>query len=365
MALKDKNNITISIRNGSWFQNRNTGAYQAADMLYNRFIDTNFKYVFPKQIIEYTLFFSNLEFFWGTGGSGVDVWKPKCKYLNSIYIKSRDIIGLISKGIIHPENGVVDIKDNNVTFETKNTEYFDIILFCTGYKPTKCMTFLDGEIIESLKYKHIFYENDSSLMFVGFVRPFLTSIPMLSELQSRWIAKVISGKKKLPSIAYMNSVTVKDDLKQQKEFSCAYDRLKTVVDPYDYCNMVAYNIDAQVNMLKLLFLNPSLFYIILFGSWNHHVYRLNDEDQDKQQIASNNLRDIFNSKSSRQVTNGSLVLVLMYLTIVVILISIMYTLNKKCNMILKIQNLIKSKQVIKNVSKIKSKIKSKFNRQSF
>ena len=104
------------------------------------------------------------------------------------------------------------------------------------------MKYLNDEIVISKKYKHIFYPNDSSIMFVGFIRPYLTAIPMLSELQSRWVAKVICGKVSLPSIQDMNAENVKDDTIQKDEFACAYDRLKTMVDPYDYCNMIADNI---------------------------------------------------------------------------------------------------------------------------
>jgi hypothetical protein len=135
-------------------------------------------------------------------------------------------------------------------------------------------------------------------MFVGFIRPYLTSIPMLSELQSRWVAKVICDKVTLPSTQYMNDENVKDDLKQQVEFACSYDRLHTIVDPYDYCNMIADNIGAQLNMSQLIFENPYLLYMILVGSWNHHVYRLNDPDEEKRAIAIKNIKMVYGEKIS-------------------------------------------------------------------
>ena len=128
-------------------------------------------------------------------------------------------------------------------------------------------------------------------MFIGFIRPYLTSIPMLSELQSRWIASFICGNVKLPDIKVMEYEIKNDILKQQKEFPCASERLKTIVDPYDYCNTIADNIGANVNMFSLLFTNPSLFYMVLFDSWNHHVYRLNDKNIEKQKIAIENIKN--------------------------------------------------------------------------
>jgi dimethylaniline monooxygenase (N-oxide forming) len=304
MELKNNNDVTISIKNGVWFQNRNLGAYEPADMLYSRGIDFLFKQIVTKKYIMNKLNpneITNVQFFWGLGGTGIDIWRPKCDYLNSYYVKSRDVIDQITKGVIIPENGIVKINQKNVTFETNDTYEYDIILFCTGYKPLQCMKFLNEKIVSSQKYKHIFYPNDPSIMFVGFIRPYLTSIPMLSELQSRWVAKVITGKVSLPSTQYMNYENVKDDAAQQDEFPCAYDRLKTIVDPYDYCNMVADNIGAQVNKTQILLENPHLLYIILFGSWNHHVYRLNDPDEEKRKIAIKNIKDVYNEKISVKV----------------------------------------------------------------
>jgi len=124
---------------------------------------------------------------------------------------------------------------------------------------------------------------------------------MISELQSRWIAKIICKKLSLPSIEYMKNKTIKDDLKQQKEFPYAYKRLKTIVDPYDYCNTIADNIGAQINIYKLFLTNPKLFYIILFSSWNHHVYRLNDNNLVKRTIAIENIYNNYNNKTSEKI----------------------------------------------------------------
>ena len=316
MELKRKNKVTVSIKNGVWFQNRNFGAYEAADSLYNRFTDFIIKNIASKKYADDYIakhnangefnMNSTAQFWWGEGGSGIDIWKPKCDYLNSYYVKSRDLISEISKGNIIPQNGIKSIDKNAVTFETNNTSEFDIILFCTGYKPLKCMQFLDDSIVNVQKYKHIFYINDPSIMFIGFIRPYLTSIPMLSELQSRWISKFICGKVKLPDSKTMEMETISDDKKQSIEFPCAYERLKTIVDPYDYCNLIADKIGANVNMFYLLFTNPSLFYMILLDSWNHHVFRLNDTDPEKRKNAEESILKNHNDKTSTKIRQLSI-----------------------------------------------------------
>lgn len=291
----------MSIKNGVWFQSRTGGAYEAADMVYSRIIDYLFKNVLSKKYLHNTLSdnkMNNILFFWGSGGSGIEIWKPKCDYLNSYYVKSRDVIDQVSKGVIIPENGIVNINNKTVTFESKDTYDYDIILFCTGYKGLNCMPFLNENIITSQKYKHIFYVDDPTLMFIGFIRPFVTSIPMISELQSRWISKIIANKTILPSKEEMNNENKIDDLNQSKEFPCSYDRLPTIVDPFDYCNMISSKISTDINIIQLLFTNPNLLYMILFDSWNHHVYRLNDENKEKREIAIKNIKEVYNSKVS-------------------------------------------------------------------
>jgi dimethylaniline monooxygenase (N-oxide forming) len=295
MELKNKNNVTVSIKNGAWFQNRNVGANEPADMVYYRTLDFFIKNFLGKSYIN-DYVHDNVEFWWGNGGTGIDIWQPKCNYLNSYYVKSREVVGEISKGSIIPQNGIKNIDKKKITFATRDSDDFDIILFCTGYKPLKCMKFLSHEIVESNKYKHIYCRDDPSIMFVGFIRPYLTSIPMISELQSRWISKFICGNVMLPSLEIMDFQIKTDAIDQQKEFPCAYDRLKTIVDPYDYCNMIADKIDANINTIKLFFDSPTFLYIVLFGSWNHHVYRLNDNSIEKRNIAIKNINAVYNEK---------------------------------------------------------------------
>lgn len=338
MELKNKNNVTISVKNGMWFQNRNLGAYEAADMLYNRIIDFFIKNIVSKKYVDDNtnpFINNNIQFWWGERGSGIDIWKSKCDYLNSYYVKSREIIEQISKGIIIPENGIKYINQEKITFETGNTRKYDIILLCTGYKPLSCMNFLDNNIVNTLKYKHIFYPNDPTIMFVGYIRPYLTSIPMISEIQSRWIAKIISGACKLPSIEQMKKEIIKDDFNQSKEFPCSYDRLKTIMDPYSYYNMVATKINAHPNYIKLFFTDIILFYKILISSWNHHIYRLNDKSIIKQDIAVKNINEIYNdNKTSKKVEIFTIKWFFNYLYYLFIFVIIVYLLyysycNKK------------------------------------
>jgi dimethylaniline monooxygenase (N-oxide forming) len=350
LFLKDNNNISVSIKNGVWFQSRNLGAYEPADMLYNRSIDFLIKNVLSKKyamdhVDPYT--FNNIQYIWGEGGSGIDIWKPKCDYLNSYYVKSRDIIDQIAKGKIEPQNEIINIIKNNVTFKTGFSSEYDIILFCTGYKPLKCMSFLPDDIINSLKYKHMFCIDDPSISFIGFIRPYLTSIPMISEMQSRWLAKYICGKCVIPSQQIMKKECIQDDKKQEKEFPCSYNRLKTIIDPYDYMNMISYKIGVNINLLNEFTKDPFLVYCILFDSWNHHVYRLNDNIE-KRNIAIENIKEFHKTSVTKKTRNFFYTSIMYYVYIFIFFVILFFLIYN-----LFITNKNNKKKIIKMFKRIK------------
>jgi len=304
--LKINNKITISSRKGVWLQNRNFGAYAPADMFYSRLLDfviKNFMGKVPGANLIFGINPFTIPFWWGKNGHGIKEWETNSGYLNSYYVKSRDIISSISKGQIHAVGPIKDISGNEIIFKNNKRDSFDVIIYCTGYKPFGGINFLDKKYSENI-YKHIFSYEDNTVYFVGYIRPYLTSIPMLSELQSRWIAQEIcNNNTSLPSQKEMLDEIIIDRQKQRKEFPNCCDRLKTIVDPYDYSNMISKKINAVPNIWKYLITDISLFISILAYSWNHHLFRLNDTNNEKMMNAYNNINYYCNNNSSKQISN--------------------------------------------------------------
>lgn len=296
--LSDKNNkVTVSMKNGRWFQPRFAGAYNSADTYYSRSLDFLVKNVVGKRTVHNIFGMDFIRIFYGPYGSGIKEWEPKCDYLNDYYVKSRDIVDAVAKGKIEPRKYVESIDGHKIKFIDNNTvSEFDVIIFATGYNTKGCFGFLEQTYDK--KYKHIFIPEDNSIFFVGFVRPYLTSIPMLVELQSRWVSKVITNRVKLPSTTRMLEEIDYDYEKSKKEFPCAYKRIP-IVDPYDYSNMIGKNIDALPNLLNLFFTNNELWRNIMYDSWNHHIFRLNDKDPAKVKIATNNIMENTENISSK------------------------------------------------------------------
>lgn len=294
--------IHLSMRSGQWFQPRSLGVNEPADMLYNRALDNLIKKILGKKYIHKVFGQDRIKNYYGEGGSGIKEWKPKCMYLNSYYNKSRDILERINRGRVVPHGDVENIRGYNIKFVNDEKWYkFDTILFCTGYKALDCFKFLEEKIVKTPKYKFIVYPDDNSIMFTGFIRPYLTSIPMLVEFQSRMIARICADKLKLPPKNKMEKIVKKDIEKQKKEFPCDSKRMSFLVDPYDYCKEITKIIGENPNVSKLFFTNHKLWKKITYGSWNHHVYRLNDVDPSKRKIALENIDEAYNNGTSKKI----------------------------------------------------------------
>ena len=325
--LADKNNqVTVSMKNGRWFQPRNFGARNSADMFYSRSLDFLVKNVVGKRVIHNIFGMVYIKIFYGSYGSEIKEWEPKGDYLNDYYVKSRDIVDAVAKGKIEPRKYVESITGNKIKFiDNDAVSEFDVIIFATGYNTKGCFDFLEKTYDK--KYKHIFVPEDDSIFFVGYIRPYLTSIPMLVELQTRWVSKVIANRVKLPSSIKMLEEIEYDYEKSKKEFPCSYERIP-IVDPYDYCNMIGKNIDALPNLFKLFFTNNELWLNIVYDSWNHHIFRLNDTDLNNVKIATNNIMENTENATSKNIRQIlKIIYIFIFIIVIIFIVMIIKALN--------------------------------------
>jgi hypothetical protein len=124
-------------------------------------------------------------------------------YQRSFLNKSADVVPLVKCGRIVPKRDIASCRGTAVGFSDGTSADVDCIFTCSGYRMT--FPFFDesatpGEDPRNW-FKYIFYQDDPSVAFVGFVRPIFGSIPGIAELQSRYAAKVFSGACRLPSRA--------------------------------------------------------------------------------------------------------------------------------------------------------------------
>ena len=294
-----KTRVYLSMRKGRWIQRRSLGAHEPADMFYSRLADAFFKFTLKSNPF-LDLFTTSVEFFWGKSGSGVPEWETSMGYLNGYYVKSADILSKISFGDVMPLRDISKVRDSSVvTVDGKNIEV-DVILFATGYKGMSCYTWIPEDIRNGRYYDHLFLIEDPTVAKVGFIRPYLTSIPMIIEMQSRYVAKVFSKKLHLPGL--IDRIDSYNKMKNQQsiEFKDDYERVNGIIDPYDYMNMIGSKLDLIPSFLSLLLTDPTLLYYIIVHSWSHFIYRLKDADPSTRKVARQHiLRLQLNGTSQR------------------------------------------------------------------
>ncbi|XP_028757449.1 flavin-containing monooxygenase FMO GS-OX-like 2 [Neltuma alba] len=150
----------------------------------------------------------------GLGPSGFDISKDIGKVATEVHIAVRmnpmlkNVVKLQDfQNISHHSTIKSVYEDGLVAFEDGSSVYADSIIHCTGYKyhipflETKGIVNVEDDRVGPL-YKHVFPPSLApSLSFVG-----LTSHDPafhIFELQSKWVAKVLSGKVALPSTQEM------------------------------------------------------------------------------------------------------------------------------------------------------------------
>ena len=274
--------VYMSIRNGQWFQGKIVSTNEPADLFFNRFMHS----IWARPYAEF-IGFGN-ELMWGDGGSGVKEWKPKSRYFNSFLTKGREHTLWISKGRITPCGKIINIKKNLVDFGKVKAK-IDYIILCTGYKNTHLKKLLPKTNYNKGKFKLIFDPNDTSISYCGFVRPVVTSVPLICELQARLISKVYSNQIQLPNVKTMMNTIIKDTTRRKERFAKDWHRLNYLVDPYSHSDELATLLDCKPNMFNLFFTNNSLWRTIFFYPWSQFHYTINSDNEEIRKIALHQL----------------------------------------------------------------------------
>ncbi|XP_030468484.2 flavin-containing monooxygenase FMO GS-OX-like 2 [Syzygium oleosum] len=150
----------------------------------------------------------------GGGISAGDIAKDILPFAREVHQASRETNPQVAKmrklaGVFeHPM--IACAEDNGeLVFQDGSSIYADVIIHCTGYSyhfpflKTKGLVSVDNNRVGPL-YKHVF--PPSLAPWLSFICiPYLTFPAQPSELQSKWVAKVLSGELVLPSEEEMMS----------------------------------------------------------------------------------------------------------------------------------------------------------------
>lgn len=84
-----------------------------------------------------------------------------------------------------------------MAFVAGSKQEFDVIMMSTGYETFDFSPELFAQKSFHNQYKHILGNSDPTLAFIAFVCPVLGTVPVLGEIQSRYVTKIYSGRVQL------------------------------------------------------------------------------------------------------------------------------------------------------------------------
>ena len=124
-------------------------------------------------------------------------------------------------------------------FEDGTEETFDVLIYCTGYKmtfPFFDKDFLDPKDNDVQLYHKVVHPEHENLFFLGLIQP-LGAIMPLSEIQAKWVVRILTGKSKLPSKEKMLKVIAEDRNEMRKRYKDSA-RHTVQVDFYPYKRLI-------------------------------------------------------------------------------------------------------------------------------
>jgi len=273
----------LSIRSGTWFQDRTVGANQPADMVYTK----------HQRLLGFSDYQSWLvwlgrhgiiEMVWGKGGSGIKEWQPSCDYFHGFLNKSRDIVDRVALGKVIPRRGIAKIEGKRVWFTNEpEPEDVDLIIFATGYL-SNLPFLLPEQNFRYNAYKLVYDPINPTLCYVGTARPMIGSIPALAELQARWAAKAFTGQAALPSTGEMVKQMERDKERHKRIFPVDDSHLPQLVNHWEYSDEVASYFGAKPNLVRWFFRNPFRWWTIIGAPWSAHIYRVDEPAAQEEAI---------------------------------------------------------------------------------
>lgn len=118
----------------------------------------------------------------------------------------------------------------------------------------------------------VFDPEHPTLAFIGMAQPIGPLMP-ISEIQSRWVARLFAGRQSLPS----KKVMYKSIAAYQKTVRSRYfegPRNTIEVDWMPYMDEMADELGVRPNMFKLFVTDPTLWTTLMFGPLLPYQYRL-------------------------------------------------------------------------------------------
>jgi len=264
--------VYCSIPHGQWFQHKLTKTGDPFDHFSSRLRRWGSP---PGRDCPFLVYC--LESDYGFQLHGLEEWRSPAKYYGQFFNKSPAVVDRVKEGFVIPLPDLEKVHSHKISFKNHKEVDIDTIILCTGYHPQ--FDFLPKEYTQHApdRFKLIFEPLDPTLAFIGLIRPTVTSIPMMTELQVRCAVRVFTGKVKIPSKKEMLPIIEKDDAFLQKQFETTTHRIGGLVDPLWYANELSTFGQFKPNYVKLFFQNPYHWYRCITAPAHGCEFLLNEK----------------------------------------------------------------------------------------
>ncbi len=162
-----------------------------------------------------------------------------------------------------------------VKFADQSSANIDIIVSCLGFdkNPEIFPKELRSVQSDELYFRMLHPDYGTDIAFIGMLRPEAGGIPPMSEMQARYLALVLVGKRKLPTPAKMREEIIAQQERDMKQFPIDSCRYPGLTDFFFFLERLAREIGCTPPWGKLL-LHPKALWKVLMGPLSTVHYRL-------------------------------------------------------------------------------------------
>jgi dimethylaniline monooxygenase (N-oxide forming) len=126
--------------------------------------------------------------------------KPDYPYGATHPTISSEILIRIGSGDVIPKPNIAELRGRQVAFVDGSVVDADVIVYATGYNIT--FPFFDAGLVSAPNnelplFERVVHPDYHNLYFIGLIQPLCATMP-IAELQSRWIAELLTGSYALP-----------------------------------------------------------------------------------------------------------------------------------------------------------------------
>ncbi len=193
--------------------------------------------------------------------------------VNQAVTKNERVFKHIADNEVIPNiGGIKELEKNHVVFNDGTREKIDAIICCTGYQLS--FPFIDISIqnMRDLFKQMIIPEIGPSLSFIGFVRPQQGGIPVIAEMQARYLSLLLSGEKQLPSSEDQKMSIESDSTFWKNEYHVT-PNVSALVNYCHYMDSLAKLVDCMPE-IPSIWKDPKLRVKLLHGPQFATQYRL-------------------------------------------------------------------------------------------